>query len=117
MAKHTPGPWKVESDGRGPYVVADGEPCRICTIECKSFKTNGGPQDWADAHLIAAAPDLLAALEAIIKADDLDPRTWESICAASIAYADAMTLAATAIAKARQKKNADRGESSCLTEG
>ena len=62
MTGHTPGPWMAgpmvgESDtiwiGNGDGYVA--QVTRIDGLE---------PIDWADAHLIAAAPDLLAALEA-----------------------------------------------------
>ena len=61
MSTHTAGPWQVESDGRGPYVVGSEGFERVCTIECQAFKANGGPVDWANARLIAAAPALLAA--------------------------------------------------------
>jgi len=59
-AKHTPGPWMAgpmvgESDtiwiGNGDGYVA--QVTRIDGLE---------PIDWADAHLIAAAPDLARAL-------------------------------------------------------
>ena len=62
--KHTPGPWHVgglQGTGRAAIVYSpDGY--SIC--DCKSYH---GKREWsemeANARLIAAAPDLLAALE------------------------------------------------------
>ena len=63
-AKHTPGPWMAgpmvgESDtiwiGNGDGYVA--QVTRIDGLE---------PIDWADARLISAAPEMLAALEALV---------------------------------------------------
>lgn len=54
---HTPGPWHATIKViRHPVYDETGE--LICTVECQS-----GEQDKANAHLIASAPDLLAALE------------------------------------------------------
>ena len=71
MSDHTPGPWTVE-----PMSNVDDEEA------AKPFAYVIGPDDvdpWAppaewrfkiaDAHLIAAAPDLLAALEQIVDLD------------------------------------------------
>jgi hypothetical protein len=58
-AKHTPGPWKVETlrpsigDPYPRVVAANGE-CLF--VGC------GEESQYADAHLIAAAPMLLAAI-------------------------------------------------------
>ena len=52
MSKHTPGPWKVMGNGAFLLVYGpSGE--RVCKI-IDSYK---------DAYIIAAAPDMLAALE------------------------------------------------------
>lgn len=61
MDKHTPGPWASV----GEYVEAIDldTPLSICTIASCGTETN------ANSRLISAAPDLLAALEAVI--DDL----------------------------------------------
>lgn len=66
MTKHTPGPWTVEEygDADSPSLVIhkDGV-TRVCFLA-----TPGSHGDQAkieaDAHLIAAAPDMLAALRA-----------------------------------------------------
>lgn len=67
MSKHTPGPWE-----------ATYEPCEMGNdwrIECKSdtgfvvgvVMYRHDADEWAaNAHLIAAAPDLLAALRDIV---------------------------------------------------
>ena len=75
-AKHTPGPWVIDESRhgkRGPVhtlmVVAEkgGMPGLI---------VNQGalvePQDWANARLIAAAPDLLEALKGVVRVADRD---------------------------------------------
>ena len=55
--QHTPGPWIVEITGKEAFVTAEhGGLCAAISVG----KANG--QDKANAHLIAAAPDLLAAL-------------------------------------------------------
>lgn len=60
---HTPGPWDLEDSGVDEAYVyfLDAGPAWIpCDV-------HSGPDnhDWANARLIAAAPDLLEALEAI----------------------------------------------------
>ena len=63
MATHTPGPWTVEPETHVTLrVVAGDDGDCVCTLFA------GTPADTrrADAHLLAAAPDLLAALEALV---------------------------------------------------
>lgn len=64
MSKHTPGSWKAnkptQSNGRaevhsGPMLVAQAFNWML--------DAEGDEQCWADARLIAAAPDLLEALK------------------------------------------------------
>lgn len=66
--KHTPGPWKVAPIGfncGGDIIGGDGSHVVACGI------TTGPPHlqllAEANAHLIAAAPDLLGTLEEILK--------------------------------------------------
>lgn len=54
--------WYVEQDGHGPY-VCENRMGRVATIEPSGLKTNGNRLDWQRARLIAAAPELLEALE------------------------------------------------------
>ena len=56
-AAHTPGPWRIDADDN-LIVAADGD--YICSMSNMKH-----PGVAADAALIAAAPDLLAALVAI----------------------------------------------------
>jgi hypothetical protein len=69
--EHSPGPWKwepKEPDGQMPALMsAEGK--YVCEFghDASStggyYPTEGSPPDEADARLIAAAPELLAALE------------------------------------------------------
>jgi hypothetical protein len=68
-AQHTPGPWFTDSDGDGkPFAIVtsthdsagpDDDVCEVYGGNCDDDATRE-----ANARLIAAAPDLLAALEA-----------------------------------------------------
>lgn len=60
MSKHTPGPWRIE-DTRIRGVNADGEGINV--VDCRGAM--GGDDTDADMCLIAAAPDLLAALQRV----------------------------------------------------
>jgi hypothetical protein len=64
MSDHTPGPWKVEKEGTRWYEIHYGEDGE-CVAEIV--------HDKADAKLIAAAPDMLEALEAIAGNHDAGP--------------------------------------------
>ena len=54
--KHTPGPWKLEREGKIRLLV------RTQPDRCYAFH----PDDEANARLIASAPDLLEALKALV---------------------------------------------------
>jgi len=62
--KHTPGPWNLEESihaHRGHYVGKDGDLCQRFPWE--PFNEESRAMALANARLIAAAPDLLAALK------------------------------------------------------
>ena len=65
---HTPGPWEIHpyADNEGDIHGGDGK------LVCMMRQGDTDPEDdWsADARLIAAAPDLLAALKELV--DDCD---------------------------------------------
>ena len=67
---HTPGPWVLHPTALHPAVRSVGTdetgPRRICTVGTM----NGNPVDKENARLIAAAPDLLEALQNIIDSVD-----------------------------------------------
>ncbi len=71
MAEHTPGPWSAQMDA-GDWigveaVTGDGDLVRreICTC----LTDDDDREDRANARLIAAAPDLLAACELFVAID------------------------------------------------
>ena len=68
--EHTPGPWFAEpeeaSDHRGIAIVAPGNGWIVATITPDDDRKTDAI-DWANARLIAAAPDLLEALVEFIK--------------------------------------------------
>jgi hypothetical protein len=65
MTTHTPGPWHVGYYLDGWAVFPDSDPGHAVT------RMQNRPGDEANARLIAAAPDMLEALEAILKAHAL----------------------------------------------
>ena len=75
---HTPGPWKVGADEPFVYALNDAGTNRFFAGVQAGWLTEGGtnkPEDkrtshdevMANARLIAAAPDLLAALEELLE--------------------------------------------------
>jgi len=76
---HTPGPWYAEGMGgiqmdgvRDGYMINSAEQRRIAVMHVSSVPRN---ERWPNANLIAAAPDLLAALEEVqsgAKGDSVD---------------------------------------------
>ncbi len=70
-AAHTPGPWRIS---RGDVIAdtKDGTATRnVARVD------TGFPENDANARLIAAAPEMLAALNFLLNAPDDDPRSVE----------------------------------------
>lgn len=63
MSKHTPGPWI--NAGNGDIIAIHPTQCGGVKDVCTVYMTESDEDD-ANARLIAAAPDLLAALEMIL---------------------------------------------------
>ena len=74
MSKHTPGPWNIVYDNWGPTCISVNSPDpSVCIFtqkndyeRAKFTDSDGGygvPRTRANANLIAAAPELLAALK------------------------------------------------------
>lgn len=86
MTTHTKGPWTIkESTSSAMVSVYAGGFSVACTGSAKAEDDNAR----ANARLISAAPDLLAACEAVISELDGDPHRY-SLCntvAAAIAKA------------------------------
>lgn len=55
--QHTPGPWMIEADALGEFTITTEGGVTIADVYGRNQAT---------AHLIAAAPDLLAALERLV---------------------------------------------------
>ena len=83
MKAHTPGPWHVSRSGIDRLVYADSEHAFDLAIV-----RSGGDDDEvnANARLIAAAPDLLAALKWVIDYAPTGPDAAR--CRAAIAAAE-----------------------------
>jgi hypothetical protein len=61
-AKHTPGPWIWGDDYRGLYGAGPNNEV-LCHASYEGMWLRYGPQQEANAHLIAAAPELLEAAQ------------------------------------------------------
>lgn len=71
MSKHTPGPWrhviaKLPVDGAFDYAIRDADGELIAEVFGRTSTTNYPPAE-ANARLMAAAPELLAALVGILE--------------------------------------------------
>lgn len=90
MSKNTPGPWMTEPNGQGGIAIVGKNTftgINECTVAHAFFECDG--------RLIAAAPELLAALRELLDAPaDLDESAWEARTRA------ARVAACAAIAKA-----------------
>ena len=90
MSKHTPGPWIV-------YEFVDGYDIRAPEAECYVATASDPEAVWGaigreeDARLIAAAPELLEALENLLKVHEGEGGTQHN----------AADIARAAIAKAK----------------
>jgi hypothetical protein len=60
--KHTPGPWTVKSDRISIQVAAADDDVSICEL----WRRGNHELELANANLMAAAPDLLEALEDLV---------------------------------------------------
>ena len=91
--KHTPGPWQLITPDRGmPWIDSMGGVIADTHSICGSTAHNG--------RLIAAAPDLLAALDGLLAVSPKHPSVDEE----GLQMADACAKARAAIAKATQEE-------------
>lgn len=88
--KHTPGPWRVTLPDECIVTNDDGHEVADCSMWYEDLPAVCA----ANARLIAAAPDMLAALKAIIDADERGQ---------GVRFAEAMEAAERAIGKAEPK--------------
>lgn len=65
---HTPGPWSIEDEGHldhaGDLWIVDDRGLCVAEIESEEDAVIGPSEAEYNAHLLTAAPDLLAALRA-----------------------------------------------------
>lgn len=90
MNKHTPGPWNIDNHPDQIWITDSDNNSAICKVMHMRSEAE------ANARLIAAAPDLLEALDQIqrrIAAGDLDEWSLQSL----------ERIAADAIAKATEE--------------
>ena len=64
--KHTPGPWVATHANGNDFIVKSGDIEVVAGCGCYGSPYMRGSNPDADARLIAAAPDLLAALQALV---------------------------------------------------
>ena len=89
MSEHTPGPWIV-GDGGKSLVVWSDSPCSLPVAEAR--------RSAEDARLIAAAPELLAALKEVAEycvwrmRNSTDDAHTLHLCRAAINKAEKATL-------------------------
>ena len=93
---HTPGPWQIIVNKHGQYdIVATSKTDGIAFID----KRNDPDEERANAYLIAAAPEMLEALEELRRWFDDNVSTYEPHC--SPEYAAMWRRVRNAIAKAK----------------
>jgi hypothetical protein len=94
MGKHTPGPWSVwEPSASGNWLIQDETDCIVARGTSKDTAT-------ANLRLIAAAPELLEALENYATRYLQDERDDPALCLSDSHHADVLACFAV-IAKAR----------------
>lgn len=89
MKQHTPGPWAIldrSENSRTLTHVTNGAHI-VCTLG--TTRTDGSPNHSANARLIAAAPDLLDAVQAIVDAFGDQDSLLIDQCKAALAKATA----------------------------
>lgn len=74
MSTHTPGPWLIEPTDTSKAIVTDD--CVICEMAVWAYEHQ--KEIEANAHLIAAAPDLLEAAIALQVAAPLGQSEWNA---------------------------------------
>lgn len=91
--QHTPGPWRVSADGVEVGSADSFKPFGGCGCCGSPWMTADDPEvAKADARLIAAAPELLEALQLAVRQNEHD----------MVMTGDELRLARAAIAKATQ---------------
>ncbi len=82
MSRHTPGPWRLVEDRMNGSFQVYGK--TLALFEC--WRRDDAQTEIANTRLAAAAPELLEALEFVIRGV---PDTWEGVQKARAAIAKA----------------------------
>jgi hypothetical protein len=87
MSKHTPGPWRMRTERSIDRGTAYG--IETCEADWKRTRSVVPPLyiNEADARLIAAAPDMLEALEEVMSCEENEQMRWAQKARAAIAKA------------------------------
>ena len=107
-AKHTPGPWHLHPYDRGAWEVtthADYLHPGSLVIAARSDLSHRAAESTANARLIAAAPDLLAAAKQVLAATHVPDSEAELVLQlrAFLALRDAVAKAAPAAGRTNDR--------------
>jgi hypothetical protein len=72
--KHTPGPWRINRDRN--IEAGDGNVIRVCGVIMPCGYVPDGDEGYANARLIAAAPELLDSLKDALKTIEASDHWW-----------------------------------------
>ena len=103
-AAHTPGPWQIEwnaaQSGEGHYITDSNDMGELSRIAAVLFHDDADGETRANARLLAAAPELLAACKSMIEWDDREHDHAVDFSARMALCDAAFNAARAAIAKA-----------------
>lgn len=111
MSEHTPGPWRVHDE----FILAGGEGRggRVIAMNHDRIHYECEPENEANAHLIAAAPDLLAAcIDTLV---EMREAGWTCSCSAGYPACAKCKIRA-AVAKAQGLASHDGQREGAATE-
>ena len=111
MADHTPGPWRQDCEGSLVVIAGDGKDQRIVAGVWGHVAESEWPiEGAANAHLIAAAPEMYELLESLhadlSRYSKMTEEVWSS---GSIAFSSMADSVHAVLAKARGEANRAAG--------
>ena len=92
---HTPGPWESTKNRYGAIQVGPADGLAIAEVWLRGYSD----REWANAKLLAAAPDLLEACEAML---DARYSAWHRFADEGEPEPEDMQAARAAVKKARE---------------
>lgn len=100
--QYTPGPWRADGPPHNRIVWCEGTDNRVCFMAHSDGADT--ERDIATSNVVAAAPELLEALETYANRYLLDEREQPELCMTPQHHADVLAVFA-ALAKARGHHN------------